>query len=264
MYLIFVDECGYNPDWSSDNAIKEQPFHVISAVALPSHALLNIYTNIRSRIAQLNLPETQADALGRGQEIKANSIDRGEGFWGENQSLRDAVREIYLGLIGVTYFLVCVDKRARRKQYSQPKGPAIHSLQLLFERLQGFCEKSDQAGYVLIDLSKRQQAEQRDFLSGILREGSRGTGVSKFYGYMYEWKLEISNIVEVHWGDSKYSLGLQVADCVARHAYSWRKNNRDPNYPGWRYIEPRLYKYPEHQGWGYKEVPWESAMSEGS
>lgn len=255
MYLIFVDECGYHRDWSSDKAIREQPFHVVSAVAIPSHALPNIYTNIRSRIAQLNLPETEADALGRGQEIKAGSVDRGEGFWGKNQNLRDAVREIYLNLPGVTYFVVCVDKRAHRNQYSRPEDPATLSLRFLLERLQGFCKDNNQAGYVLIDLNKRQEAEQRGFLSSLLRWGSGGIAVSKFYGYMYEWKLEISNIVEVHFGDSKHSLGLQIADFVARHAYSWRKKNKDPNYPGWSYIEPRLYKYPKHQGWGYKEFP---------
>lgn len=251
MYLIFVDECGYQPNWSSEKAVREQPFHVVSAVAIPSHALPNIYTNIRSRIAQLNLPETEADALGRGQEIKAGSVDRGEGFWGKNQNLRDAVREIYLNLPGVTYFVVCINKKELRKQ---ALGPTL-SLRFLLERLQGFCQENNQTGYILIDLNKRQEAEQRDFFSRILRRGSGGIAVNKFYGVIYEWRLEMSNIVEIHFGDSKHSLGLQIADFVARHAYSWRKKDKDPNYPGWSYIEPRLYRYPKHQGWGYKEFP---------
>lgn len=255
MYLIFVDECGYQPNWSSDKAIRDQPFYVVSAVAMLSSTLPDIYTNIRSRIAQLNLPKTQADALGRGEEIKAHSVDKGEGFWGKNQYLRDAVREIYLNLTEVTYFLVCINKKELRNRYSQPEDPATLSLQFLLERLQGFCQENNETGYVLIDLNKRREAEQRGFLSGLLRWGSGGIAVSKFYGYMYEWKLKMSNIVEIHFGDSKYSLGLQIADFVARHAYSWRRNNKDPDYPGWNYIEPRLYKYPNPQGWGYKEFP---------
>lgn len=235
--------------------MRDQPFHVVSAVAIPSDALPNIYTNIRSRIAQLKLPETQADALGRGEEIKADQVDKGDGFWGKNQGLRDAVREIYLNLTEVTYFLVCVDKRAHKIQYFQPKDPATLSLQFLLERLQSFCQENNQTGYILIDLNKRLEAEQRNLLSRLLRWGSGGIALSRFYGEIYEWRLEMSNIVEIQFGDSKHSLGLQIADFVARHAYSWRKKNQDPNYPGWSYIEPRLYKYPKHQGRGYKEFP---------
>lgn len=253
--MIFVDECGYQPNWSEERAIREQRFHVVSAVAIQSSNLHEIYTAIRSGIAQLNLPETKAEVLGKGQEIKASQIDRGEGFWGKNQDLRDRVRKIHIDLELVTYFVVCVDKKAHKQQYSKPEDPSSLALRFLFERLQGFLQAENQVGYILIDLNKRQEAAQRGLLNWLLLRGSTGIAVNRFYGSLYEWKLQMSNIIEIHFGDSKYSLGLQVADFVARHAYSWRKSNKDPNYPGWRFIEPRLYKYPGYQRWGYKEFP---------
>ena len=257
MYLIFVDESGYQEDWSQDSAIRQQPFHVVSAVAVPSDNLHEVYTAIRSGVAQLNLPKTDAQALGKGQEIKASQVDRGEGFWGKNQVLRDKVREIYLSLDQhkVTYFAVCIDKKTHKERYSSPENPSNLALRYLLERLQWFLREKDQNGYVIIDQNKRQEPTQRSFLGWLLQFGSGGKALSRLYGTLYEWKLEMSNIVEIHFGDSKYSLGLQIADFVARHVYSWRKKGKDPDYPGWRFIEPRLYGYPEYEGRGYKEFP---------
>jgi hypothetical protein len=65
----------------------------------------------------------------------------------------------------------------------------------------------------------------------------------------------MSNILEIHFGDSKYSLGLQIANFVARHTYSWWKSGKDENYAGWNYIKPKLWRYPNHDGRGYKEFP---------
>jgi len=255
MHLIFVDECGYQKNWADDKTIREQPFYVVAAVAIPSSHVQAIYTSIRNSIAQLSLPGTQADALGRGEEIKASSVDKGKGFWGENQTARDDVRKIFMDLNAVTYFVVCIDKNALREKYSTPKDPSDLGLQFLLERLQGFLEREGSVGYVLIDANKREEEDQREAIGGLLQRGSEGIAVSRFYGNMYEWKLEMRNIVEIHFGDSKYSLGLQIADFVARHAYSWRKRNKDPNYPGWSCVEPHLYCYPSHVGWGYKEFP---------
>jgi hypothetical protein len=255
MYLIFVDECGYRPDWEKETAIKEQPVYVLAAVAVPSEQVAQLYEAIRNSVDQLKLPETDAQALGRREEIKANAVDRGDGFWGKNPSLRDRVRQIYLDQQATTYFVVCVDKARHLVTYLIPEDPAHLGLKFLFERIQGFLAETNRSGFVLIDANERLELELRERSSQLLLEGSWGLAVSRFYGVPYEWRLKMSNILEVHFGDSKFSLGLQIADFVARHTYSWWKSGKGPGYAGWNYIEPRLYRYPNYRGWGYKEFP---------
>ncbi len=255
MYLVFVDECGYQKDWKKRKNIQQQPLHVAAAVAIHSNDIGQVYETICSEVKNLQLPHTNADALGKREEIKASSIDRGEGFWGENHQLREEVRRIYLDHAQVTYFVVCIDKDRHMKTYSTPEDPADLALKFALERIQGFAEENNEKALVLIDSNKREEAEQRSKLAWLLRLGSTGFGVSRFYGTFYQWNLQMADVLEIHFGDSKYSLGLQIADFVARHTYSWWKNGKQPNYPGWRFIGPRLWKYPNHQGWGYKAFP---------
>lgn len=255
MYFIFVDECGYQPDWTNEAAIKEQPVYVVSAVAVSSENVAQLYERIRNSVAQLELLETNAQTLGRGAEIKANAVDRGDGFWGKNPSLRDRVRQIYLDQQDTTYFVVCIDKARHRDTYVWPEDPAHLGLQFLLERVQWFLQGNKQLGFVLIDVNKRLEPELRERSSQLLLKGSWGIAVSKFYGIPYEWHLKMSNILEIHFGDSKYSLGLQIADFVARHTYSWWKSGKRQDYPGWNYIKPRLYRYPNHDRRGCKEFP---------
>jgi len=258
MYFIFVDECGYQPDWANETAIEEQPVYVLSAVAVPSENVAQLYEAIRNSMAQLGLPGTNAQALGKGEEIKANAVDKGDGFWGKNPSLRDRVRQIYLDQQATTYFIVCIDKAAHLNKYVSPADPAHLALQFLLERLQGFLNENNESGFVLIDANKRLEPGLREISSRLLLYGSWSITISKlgkFWSSTYEWYLKMSNILEIHFGDSKFSLGLQIADFVARHTYSWWKSGKGQGYPGWNYIEPRLYRYPNYREWGYKEFP---------
>lgn len=256
MLVVFVDECGYVKNWRNPKHIQQQPVHVAAAVAIDSSEVEDVYTSIRKDISSLNLPHTNAAALGKGEEIKAASVDRGEGFWGKNETLRDRARQIYLNHSqNITYILVCVDKAGHKNRYFTPDDPADLAFRLLLERIQGLANEREQKALVLIDANKREEAKQRNLLSWLQLRGSSGFGISRFYGTLFKWKIEMSNILEIHFGDSKYSLGLQVADFLARHAYSWWKSGKDSNHPGWNYIERRLWRYPEHDGWGYKKFP---------
>lgn len=89
MLVVFVDECGYEKNWKNPKHIQQQPVHVAAAVAIGSSEVEHVYTSIRDAISSLNLPHTNAAALGKGEEIKAASVDRGEGFWGKNETLRE-------------------------------------------------------------------------------------------------------------------------------------------------------------------------------
>lgn len=256
MFLVFVDECGYQKNWSSAKNLEAQPVHVAAAVAIKAVNINPVYTSIRKNLQVLDLPHIDATALGTGQEIKAAPVDRGDDFWKDQPELRSRVRQIYLDHgEKCTYIVVAVDKHRHKEKYPYPDDPSNLCLKFLLERVQGHANAHNEHAIVLIDINRREEPEQRNLLAKLLRWGSSGLGISKFYGSLYQWQLEMQNIVEFHFGDSKYSLGLQVADFVARHAYSWWKSGKRPDYPSWSIIEPRLWRYPNHKGWGYKEFP---------
>ncbi len=255
MFLVFVDECGYAKNWKAETSIKQQPVHVAAAVAIDANDINGVYKQVRDSLRACNLPHTDVDVLGKGEEIKAAPVDRGEGFWGKNSLVRDRVRQAYLDISGACYIVVCIDKARHKAQYSHPQDPAVWSLHLLAERIQGFVQEGNTQAMVLIDVNKREEVAQRSWLSRLQRLGSYGFGVSRFYGTVYKWKLTMANILEIHFGDSSHSLGLQIADFVARHTYSWWKSGKRQDYPGWTLIEPRLWRYPHYNGWGYKEFP---------
>ena len=264
MFLVFVDECGYAANWRKE--ISKQPFHITAAVAIPSNILQDAYNRLRAALKRLSLPYTDVDTLGKGEEIKAAAVDRGDDFWRNHPSLRDAVRRAYLDQPeGITYLAVCIDKHKHLDQYGDyAKDPADLALKYLLERIQGFLSDRHKQGFVLIDSNKREERKQRNFLGRLLKHGSRGFAISQFWGTIYSWQLKMNNIVEIQFGDSKYSLGLQIADFVARHLYSWRKKGKPLDYPGWPLIEQKLYRYPEYLGWGYKEFPSDSMLGEQS
>lgn len=258
MYLIFVDECGYNRNWLNENAIQQQPFYVVSGVAILDSDLGVIYRTLRENIENLYLRDIEAEKLGKGEEIKAKEVDKNEGIWRNNNRVSEKVRRIYLDHQTLTYFIVCIDKRKHKDSYRERAyEPSTYALQLLFERFQMFLKSKNQYAFVLIDFNSEQKAVQQETLAELQIRGSCGITGGFFENVyeIYQWRLPMNNIVEIHFGDSKYSLGLQIADFVARHAYSYLKNNRDSRYPGWSFIESRLYNYPDYQGYGYKEFP---------
>lgn len=254
MDLIFLDECGYVKNWSEDKAIDEQPFYVLAAVAIDATRVQGVYEQIRQEIKKLSLPGVQADRLGRGEEIKARQVDRGDDPF-KNPEHRNLVRSIYLGQDAI-YFVACIRKRDHKKRYPNAQDPSQLALRFIFERVQPFLKERGVSGLVLVDKNKRDERQQQEYSAGLLTGGSTGFAYNQFYDTFYEWKIDFENIIEIHFGDSRYSLGLQIADFVARHVYSWRKEGQPPDYPGWNIIKQRLYRRRgRYKGWGYKEFP---------
>jgi hypothetical protein len=255
MYFIFVDESGYTPGWPDLNPkiLKEQPLYVVSGVAIKENSIKSVYDSIINKLKQLNITGIDVSKLGKGEEIKAKEVDRGDGIWRHYSDLRNEVRKIYIDHDNVIYFVVCIDKIRHITQYTEPENPGYLALRFLLERVQHLLNDQNELGVVVIDNNRRIEQNQRKFVSELLIEGSQVI-LSKFL----ELRFQLANIIEFYFCDSKNSLGLQIADFVARHIYSWWKNGKDPNYPGWCYIEKRLYIPPtktSYIGWGYKEFP---------
>jgi hypothetical protein len=255
MYLIFVDELGYTPGWPDLNPkiLKEQPLYVVSGVAIKENSIKSVYDSIINKLKQLNITGIDVSKLGKGEEIKAKEVDRGDGIWRKYPNFRNEIRKIYLDHDNVIYFVVCIDKIRHITQYTEPENPEYLALRFLLERVQHLLNDQNELGVVVIDINRRIEQDQRKFVSELLIEGSQVI-LSKFL----ELRFQLANIIEFYFCDSKYSLGLQIADFVARHVYSWKKNGKDQSYPGWGYIEKRLYWPPNKEsyiGWGYKEFP---------
>ena len=92
--------------------------------------------------------------------------------------------------------MVCINKDRHFNQYSDPEDPAILSLKLLVERIQGFAKDQNEQVFVLVDINRQEEAKQRNWLSRLLQRGSSGLG--RLYGTVYEWKLQLKNVIEVH------------------------------------------------------------------
>lgn len=275
MYLIYMDESGYTQNWHNEKSLEEQPVYVLAGVAINSELISELYKNIRERVNELGI---DIKDLGFGGEIKACDVDRGDGVFRRSE-FRDPTRKIYLDHENeATYFVIFIDKENHKKTYSKPYEPTILSFHFLLERIQHFLNSNNQSGLIIMDRNDTDdkiKIKLRELLRNgsqviatkliyepkfitklneVLKKVSKGIATNPIYE-TFEWKLKIDRILEIAFGDSKFSLGLQIADFVARHSYSYWKNSKDINYPGWNYIEKRLYNYPNHNGWGYKEFP---------
>jgi len=256
MYVVYMDECGFSFNWKED--IGEQPFYVLSAVAIPVKNVRLAYEDVRQSLGNLGIPGLDPHSVGWGEEIKAKELDRGEGYWSKNELHRQQIRELFLSIpckySGVS-FIVVINKQRHIEKYVNPEDPDKLAIQFVLERLQGFLESENDVAICLFDKTKRESLI-RNTVTELIKDGSWITYWSDFYQMFITKQLLISRILEFHMADSGYSIGLQVADFFARHAYSWRKNNKDPHYPGWELIKQSLYTHDgKVNGWGYKEFP---------
>jgi len=135
MKLIFVDESGYSPNWTAD--IVDQPFYVLSAVCIDASLYPRMCDELRRDTALMGLPGL-AHPLGKGSEIKARAVARGEGWWQQHNDERNRFRDLMLSLPacyeGVA-FVVAVHKDRHRNQYVWPEDPVTLAMKFLFERL---------------------------------------------------------------------------------------------------------------------------------
>lgn len=256
MEHIFIDECGFARNWTTQ--LDEQPYYVLAAVCIRGSRLPDAYNDLQRRISDLGLPFSDA-ALGRGFEIPAKDVDRGRGYWDENPEDRCAVRDIMLGSLAPyagTYLVMVVDKKNLWERYESSRDPYRLALQFLFERLQTLLEERETYGLCIYDENSPYEKLLNATARDLLVSGSQINYWSPVYGDFVSKTLCINRIIEFHMGRSENSIGLQVADFVARYTYSWRKAGKDPDYPGWKLIEQSLYrKDGKLKGFGYKEFP---------
>jgi len=243
MWLIFLDEAGFTRgDWR--NGIAQQPYYTLSAVCLPGARLATVYQDIRAKVTGLSLVQLPRP-LGQNYEIKARDIASGTGWWQAHNTERNAVRDTMLSAPRAhdgCAFVVVVDKAAHFAKYTLPEDPYLLAFRFAFERLAQFLEEKQSYAYCVYDQNTRLQESVLEQSSALIQQGSYITGYSWFYEQHYEFVLEIERIVELAFGDSKHSLGLQIADYFATFAYQYFRNGRPAGIGWWNTLESNLHR----------------------
>ena len=256
MRLVFIDESGYTPDWKA--GIDAQPFYVASAISFPASMIAQLYAVIREDIEALNLPG-QPQPLGLGFEIKAGDIARGTGWWADHNEQRNHVRDLFLAaprkFEGVA-FVSAIDKKRHLARYAYPAEPYYLAMTFVLERLEKHLSDVQDHAYCVYDHNARIGSALQDYTAELIRDGSPLFYRSKLFNDFVLERFRLPHILELALGDSRFSVGLQVADYFATLAYHYYCDGK-PQQCGWwdLLIESLHTKEGKLAGIGLKEFP---------
>lgn len=241
MQLVFIDESGYQSNWKE--TYDKQPYFVMSAVCLPADNISSGYDEIRRSIGRIPFPSNDLLPLGRGFELKAKSIAQGGGWWGKNGDAREAVREIFLSsptkFDGIA-IVVVVDKEAHFKKYRDPIDPLTLSLRYIFERIEWYLRRFDDQCICIYDQNKKEDDHLYRQVAEMTAGGSVVQYFSSYYYQMIKYIHTIDRILELEMGNSKNSIGLQIADYFATMAYQYFKQSCPKPCDWWLMLTSQL------------------------
>jgi hypothetical protein len=241
MYAIFMDESGYSFSWQKD--MNNQPYFVQSAVCFPLNRLEEAYNHVRLKLGDIRLPES-AGKLGRGFELKAKDIARGYGWWGDKPEEREVVRNLMLelpALFAGRAFLLVIDKHELLTKYGEKaRDPQVVAFQYTLERIQWLLEREEQYAICIYDQNKKIDDIIHGGAASLAFKGSQVFYFSKSYGQFVSYSHKVKRVVEMTLGNSKNSLGLQVADFYATMAYQYFKAGRPSECGWWKVLQTSL------------------------
>ena len=257
MRIAYIDECGFALNWQE--SIKDQPFYVLAAALFDMVRVQEMFSSLQAEIERIRLKEISG-TLGRGMEIKARDVDAGSGYWSLHPEHRAKVRKIMLSApakYGGTVFIVIINKQLHFEQYVTPEDPSLLALQFLLERIQIPLQREDDRVICVCDQNRSYEPKIVEAVESLAAEGSMIFYHSRVLDQFVQKRISFPEILEFHFGQSQNSVGLQIADFIARVTYSWRKRDKVDTYPGWSDIHESLYRNEEGklEGFGYKEFP---------
>lgn len=255
MTVVFLDESGYTRDWSA--SIAEQPFYVLAAVCIPSHALPDLYAHVSMGVQALGLPD-QTFPIGRGFEIKAGDVARGRGWWKEKGEARESVRDLMLAAprkYDGAAAVVVIDKQKHFERYMSPDEPHRLALQFALERVHIFLEDTDTHAICIYDQNHRIETTLSVDTASLARDGSPVQCIDMF-GDFREKDVSLDRILEFTVGLSQNSIGLQLADFFASMTYQHFKKGRPSPCGWWSVLEQSLLRKGDRvEGIGLKVFP---------
>ncbi|NRA48535.1 MAG: DUF3800 domain-containing protein [Phaeodactylibacter sp.] len=243
MKLIYIDESGYSQNWQKD--LDKQRYLALAGVVLCADCYSYACQELRANIQALNLPKTlYPHPIGLGSEIKASSIAKGKDWWHKNTETRNRVRDLMLSFPDKAdgeVILVIIDKKALNERYANPHNPVDMAMRYLFERIQWLLTEEEEAGICFHDQDKTRDDYLYQHSMRLIREGS----TFEYYNF-YEHTVEdaqfyMDRIVELHMGNSKNSIGLQVADFYARCGRDYFRSSDRSKCTWWKVLRSNLY-----------------------
>ncbi|MGI8906807.1 MAG: DUF3800 domain-containing protein [Candidatus Sumerlaeaceae bacterium] len=234
MEMIYLDESGYCFDWKTNH--EEQPYYVLSAVCISADKLDGCSMQLRQEVADLKVPGANPP-LGRGFEIKAKLIEQGSGHWNKNPVDRQKIRKAMLttaSTFGARSILVVVDKPLLLSTYRDyARDPYLLAYTMMLERIQKFLERNGQLGVIVYDHNQRIATELNNTAADLATNGSNIQYLDFYTNLPSTTQLKIDRIVEFTFSDSKYSVGLQIADYFATRTSSLMKKGHAFNDVHW-------------------------------
>jgi hypothetical protein len=150
-------------------------------------------------------------------------------------------------------FVVVIDKVAHLARYTNPEDPLELSLRFIFERLQMYLDNCDKSGICIFDQNKSIDDTLHSSSMELLRNGSM---FSSFSSRLASYTLSFNRILEFCLGNSKNSIGLQVADFFATMTNYYHKRVKPDSCDWWDVLLDSLHRRDgEVEGVGYKESP---------
>ena len=239
MYLIYIDESG-RPGLSK----KDQRKHL---------ALVGVFIKDSDwNQVDFEFNKIKLDIFGRTDiEFKSNRIRRKESPFDilSEESYQNLMNRLELFLKNAPIILIAavinVDKLIN--QYVKPVDPYELAYQFILERGNKMMTEKNDYGFIILDSKSGQiriDAGTPDYrliiLTNILRE-----------------KIKINRILgDISFGDSRYVVGLQIAD-LAVYPFYHRFEYNKPDYITYQLVETKLRRGPrgEIEGFGLKYFP---------
>lgn len=246
MFFAFIDESGTGGE--------SQPFLVISAVLLPCDGYAVLCGELRKQAT--NIIGAVPDPLGLGFEVKASHIFSGKGDWRHRDTQRNELRDLMLGApakAGGRVILSVVDKAAHEKRYPS-ESPYNRAFRYLYERMQRFLKTAGSHAYCVYDENPRMKQSLQSHSSQLVNQGSQVSFLSQYDGNYYEVTNQLDRIIELVFGDSMHSVGLQLADFFATGTYSYYKSGQSADCGWWELLRASVHMK-GMKGYGIKEIP---------
>jgi hypothetical protein len=151
---------------------------------------------------------------------------------------------------------VIIDKDAHNKKYYRPDDPYLISLQFVMERINYYLSDNEDYGYCIYDNNKRLESVIDGHAMSLIREGSEISYYSSYWSNMVTVNVSMDRIIEMAFGNSLHSIGLQVADYFASFTYAYYNGGKPDNCGWWNTLESSLHrKDGKLIGVGLKEFP---------
>jgi hypothetical protein len=267
MYIIFIDESGYSYNWLGD--ANQQPFYVLSAVAIPANELNNLYTSVLLEHLDLGL-RSKNQKVGLNYEIKAKDvINKKNKFWRDNPEKRSRLLKLYPSLVkqhkGVG-FIVAINKQSHINKYRTPGDPSDMALTYVFERISMFLSSNNEYAICIYDQNKKIEDRIHDSVTKLREKGSRfgnsvnihknddPTDLANYALIINEVKMD--RIIDFALGKSNNSIGIQIADFYASMTYQYLKSNKVFDKTIWDILYNSLHsKDGRVDGFGFKTSP---------